>query len=253
MRRRRWRRSLRREEQMKPFAKVSALGMALGLAALSGCASESGSGSESGSESESARSHSPTPQRAGQPMDPAETLARAAAAQGASIVGDSDTAQRQIEAIADDMRRSMKLPDGARPIDPEAARSAARSVAGVRSVAWIDRSNLLVIVNSNEARSQATIDAICLALEPLGDTLGVVVNLQSGAARNGDELEIVSRDCQLEPGDRALLHVHRQVDVIPPEVRAQVQAQRGQAGTSAERRRQDEETRRILEANTPEM
>ena len=41
--------------------------------------------------------------------------------------------------------------------------------------------------------SLGTIDDICVGLEPLGDTLGVVVNLQSRAAKSGDELEIPRR------------------------------------------------------------
>jgi len=94
-------------------------------------------------------------------------------------------------------------------------------VGGVRSVVWIDNTNLFAIVARNEDRSYATIDAVCMQLEPLGDTLGVVVNLQSGAATNGDELAILSRNCQLKPGERALLQPTRQIDVVDPSVRAQ--------------------------------
>lgn len=52
----------------------------------------------------------------------------------------------------------------------------------------------------------------------------MVVNLQSGAATNGDELEILSRNCQLDPGDRAFMRKARQVDVLSPEIRAQHKA-----------------------------
>ena len=139
-------------------------------------------------------------------------------------------------------------------MDRESARTAVRSVDGVRSVAWIDRENLLVIVDRNKARSYATIDAICLELEPLGDTLGVVVNLQSGAANSGDELEILSRNCQLAPGERAFLQRSRQVDVISPKVRAQYRANSEATRADAARRQKEaEESRRIIEASTPEI
>lgn len=164
------------------------------------------------------------PQQAGQPLDPLVTAARIAAARGAALTGNEATAQQQLHALNEDFRRSMKLPDGTRPIEHEAARGAARSVPGVRSAVWIDRQNLLAMVDGADARSYDTIDRICLALEPLGDTLAVVINLQNAVARNGDELEILSRNCQLAPGDRALLQARRQVDVVAPEVRAQHRA-----------------------------
>jgi hypothetical protein len=128
-------------------------------------------------------------------------------------------------------------------------------VNGVRSVAWIDRENLFVIVARNDARSYGTIDAICLELESLGDTLGVVVNLQSGAATNGDDLAILSRNCQLAPGDRALLQSNRQVDVVPGGIRAQHRA--NNPGPSAQEldewKRRNRESMRVIEGNTPEM
>lgn len=111
-----------------------------------------------------------------------------------------------------------------------------------------------MIVSTNEACSQRTIDDICIELEPLGDTLGVVVNLQSGAARSGDELEILSRNCQLAPGDRASMQRHRQMDVVPPELRAEHKRNNAHPPSDPERlRRQQEEAMRILEATTPEM
>ena len=98
------------------------------------------------------------------------------------------------------------------------------AVEGVRSVVWLDHENLFVIVKENAQRSSEMIDQICMELEPLGDTLAVVVNLQSGAATNGDELEILSRNCQLEAGDRAFLQRTRQVDALSPSIRAQHKA-----------------------------
>lgn len=192
------------------------------------------------------------PQRAGQPMDPAKTAARIASMQANSMLGDQESAQRDAEVLSQDMLRSMKLADPARRIDRESARQVASQVAGVRSVVWIDRENLLAIVEHNEQRSYSTIDGICLALEPLGDTLGVVVNLQSGAAKNGDELEILSRNCQLQPGDRALLQRNRQVDVVDPNIRAQHRANQARTQRTHDPAEQAENAR-ILEAGTPEM
>ncbi len=195
------------------------------------------------------------PQQAGQPLDPVELVARMAVTDAATVLGDQQTARANAEAIGEDMRKAMKLADPARAVDRESARQAARRIDGVRSVAWIDRENLFVIVSRNDARSYATIDAICLELESLGDTLGVVVNLQSGAATNGDELEILSRNCQLAPGDRALLQAKRQIDVIPSEIRAQQRANNAavSAASLADWKRRNAEAMRAIRDSTPEM
>lgn len=182
----------------------------------------------------------PRPQQAGQPLNPAGTAARIAAARAAALTGNQAAVQQQMRALNEDVRRSMKLPDGTRPINPEAARNAARSVPGVRSVAWIDRQNLLAMVEGADARTYETIDRICVALEPLGDTLAVVVNLQNAVARDGDELEVLSRNCQLAPGDLALLQAKRQVDVVAPEVRAQHQATQERLRNARERKTADD-------------
>src|SRR5690606_32807569 len=108
------------------------------------------------------------------PLDSMEVAARMAAIRASALNGDQDGVNRNMQAFSDDFRRSIRLADPARAIDRESARSAIRGVSGVRSVAWVDRENLLVIVSSNEARSYQTIDDICLELEALGDTLGVV-------------------------------------------------------------------------------
>lgn len=190
------------------------------------------------------------PQRAGEPVPVVETAARIAVARGAGMVGNDALAREQIDGISDDVRRAMKLPDHRRPIDREAARTTVRALASVRSVVWLDQSNLLVMVNDSAARSYATIDTICLALEPLGDTLAVVVNLQNASARNGDELEILSRNCQLAPGDRAFLQPNRQVDVLSPELRAEVRAQQPAGPDDADRKRKADEAARILDRST---
>lgn len=149
------------------------------------------------------------------------------------------------------MRRSTQLPNADRRIDPEAARAAARTVPGVGSVVWVDGENLLALVDSNARRSHQTIDEICYQLQQLGDTLAVVVNLQSSAARNGDELEILSRNCQLAPGDRAAMQAQRRIDVLDPALRAQYRASKEPLQRSS-RREHDAGDRKALEA-IPEM
>lgn len=187
-------------------------------------------------------------ERAGKPLDPVRVAGQVAAARSAALAGDDEAVQESINAFTEDLRRSIKLADATRPVDRERAREAVRHVEGVRSVAWVDRENLLILVDSATARTYETIDKVCLALEPLGDTLGVVVNLQNGEARNGDELEILSRNCQLAPGDRAMLSRPRELDVIDPEIRRQHRAAQGEQ-TEEDRRRQ-EESLRVLERTT---
>lgn len=170
------------------------------------------------------QSRNEIPQKAGQPLNPLSTALKVAGVHAAALAGDQQAVHAGVQGITDDFKRSIKLADPARAVDREKAREVAKTVPGVRSVVWFDRENLFAIVEQNEQKSYKTIDAVCLKLEPLGDTLGVVVNLQSGAARNGDELEILSRNCQLEPGDRAFMQKERQIDVIDPEIRKQHKA-----------------------------
>lgn len=119
---------------------------------------------------------------------------------------------------------AMILVDPNRRIDPESARLAVRRIAGVRSAVWMDQTNFIVRVDRVERRSMAMIDEVCDALEPLGDTLGVVVAVQNANARNGDEMETLTRNCQLAEGQRAFGQRKRQIDTVSPEVRAQFKA-----------------------------
>lgn len=166
----------------------------------------------------------PRPQQAGQPMDPLRTTAHMAGARASALIGDQAGVQRNMQAMSEDLRRAMKLADASRPIDREAARSVARAMPGVRSVNWIDRHNLLVRVDGANLRSQQAIDDLCLELEPLGDTLAVVVHLQNAAALNHDEMDTLSRNCQLAPGDHALFQKNHELDALDPVVRAQHRA-----------------------------
>lgn len=193
------------------------------------------------------------PQQAGQPLDPVRTAGRFAAMRSSAIVGDQEGVRRNVEAMSEDMRRAMKLPDPGRRIDREAARSVVIRVPGVRSVGWVDRENLLVRVESSELRSQRTIDRICLELESLGDTLAVVVNLQNAAARTAGEMQTLSRNCQLASGERAFMQRRREMDVIPEDVRKQHQAAQEAMDARGDREARREEARRILERTTPQM
>lgn len=99
------------------------------------------------------------------------------------------------------------------------ARVVVGPLPGVESAAWTDRENLIVMVDGQRLRSMDMIDDVCLALEPLGDTLAVVVNLQDATATNGDEAMTLSRNCQLAEGQRAFMQKKRQVDVVVRETR----------------------------------
>ena len=192
----------------------------------------------------------PKPERAGQPMSGVEFLARTAATAAASAAGQDDVARAQQQAVYDDFRRAIKLADPARAVNREHAREVARSIEGVRSVAWVDAANLYVIVERNELKTERTIDRICVALAPLGDTLGVVINLQSGAAKTAAELQLLVRNCQLAVGEHAFLHDRRDRNVVPDAVWAQHEANQ-QRGARAENREDD--AAKVLEASTPSV
>jgi len=164
------------------------------------------------------------PQQAGQPLDPLALVGHRTAAQIAAVAGRPDLAAQHIDAIATDVMRSARLPDARRPIDRESARVAARDVEGVRSAVWLDRTHLAVMVDGAVHRNEKTIDRVCLALEPLGDTLAVVVHVQDVTARDADGAATLSRNCQLAFGQRAAFERAREVDVVPEATRTQFKA-----------------------------
>ncbi|HUD41041.1 MAG TPA: restriction endonuclease [Dokdonella sp.] len=166
----------------------------------------------------------PRPQQAGQPLDPLALIGHRAAAQLAAAAGRPDIAAQHVDAMASDVLRSARVPDARRPIDRESARAAARGVDGVRSAVWLDRTHLAVMVDGAAHRSETTIDRVCVALEPLGDTLAVVVHVQDVTARHADGAATLSRNCQLAAGQRAAFERERQVDVVPEPTRKQFKA-----------------------------
>lgn len=165
-----------------------------------------------------APSNTRRPQQAG-PTNPLVTAGHLAGFEVAGLTGDQRAMQGHVDAMHKDMMRSMHLADPSRRIDHEAARAAIRPLPGVQSVVWIDNANLLVMVGGGQYRSMATIDNVCLALEPLGDTLSVVVNLQDVMATTSEGADTLSRNCQLGVGERAMLQQKRRVDVLDPEMR----------------------------------
>jgi hypothetical protein len=171
------------------------------------------------------RASEATHAQAGQPLNPFVTATHIAAARIDAITGDANGAKAHVDAIAHDLIRSARVPDVMRPIDHEIARAAVRPLPGVRSAIWLDEANLAVMVDGATDRSMATIDRICDALAPLGDTLGVVVHVQDASAKTADAATSLSRNCDLPEGQLAFMQKRREVDVVPPDLRRVFKAQ----------------------------
>jgi len=121
--------------------------------------------------------------------------------------------------------KAMRLPDFRRPVDHEAARAALRNLPGVGTTTWIDNQNLLVLVSGQELRTNRMIDDVCMALDPLGDTMGVVVNVQDVMAKTSEGADVLSRNCKLQGDERAMFQARRQVNGLDPALRAAMKAQ----------------------------
>ena len=156
---------------------------------------------------------------AGKGTNPLTTIGHLAGIETAGLTGNHRAIRGHVEAMHKNLMRDMHLADAARPINPEAARAAVRPLKSVQSAVWIDHSNLSVLVGGSQYRSMDAIDRICGALEPLGDTLAVVANVQDVLATTSEGANTLSRNCQLAAGERALFQRKRQVDVLDPEVR----------------------------------
>ena len=214
-----------RRLQRQASARIKGKGMTMrvwGTMALLCCVSVAGCSPEP---QQGATEKARRPPTAGQGTNPLTTVAHVAGIEVAALAGDQRAVRGHIDAMHKNMMRDMRLADPGRTINPEAARAAVRPLQGVQSVVWIDRANLLVLVGGGQYRSMATIDRVCDALEPLGDTLAVVVNLQNVMATTSEGADTLSRNCQLEAGERAMLQQQRQVDVLDPEVRRVFQGQ----------------------------
>lgn len=167
---------------------------------------------------------------ANQRTTPLSTVGHVTGAQLAALTGDQPAVQDHVNQMSKDILHDARIPDPTRPIPHEVARARIARVAGVRSVTWIDHDNLLVLVGGTQYRDMAMIDRICGTLAPLGDTLGVVVNVQDVTATTSAGADAVSRDCQLPQGQRAFLQRKRQIDALDPAVRSAFEAQQSAKG-----------------------
>lgn len=180
------------------------------------------------SHSENAESHASA--HDGQRTAVASAAEHVAGARWAAVTGDQKGEQRNVDALSKGILRDAHIPDPSRPMPHEAARARIERISGVRSVVWIDHDNLLVLVDGPRLRTMAMVDSVCDVIAPLGDTLGVVVNVQDVTATTSAGADAVSRDCQLPAGQRAFLEGHRQIEALDPKIRSAFEAQQGQKG-----------------------
>lgn len=162
----------------------------------------------------------------GQPQTTPLSAARhIAGARMAAVTGDQKALQGHVDAMSKGILHDAHIPDPTRPISHEAARARVAQITGVRSVVWIDHDNLLVLVDGARYRGMPMVDSVCDTLAPLGDTLGVVVNVQDVTATTSAGADAVSRDCQLPEGQRAFLQRKRQIEALDPATRRAFEAQ----------------------------
>ena len=160
-------------------------------------------------------------------VTPLSVAGRVATVRTDALLGDQKAVQQHVQGMTKDILHDARIPDPARPIDHEAARAVVRQLAGVRSVVWVDHNNLLVMVGGAAYRNMAMVDRACDALDPLGDTLAVVVNVQDVTATTSEGADAVFRNCQLPEGQRAFLQPKRQIEVLDPAIRKAFKAQQG--------------------------
>lgn len=192
------------------------------------------------------------------------------AIRAATAAGDDTAMRAGVDAMNAASRQAMRLVDPGRAVDREAARATVQQLPGVRAAGWIDRTRLLVVTARDDAGAEAMIETVCLRLEPLGDTVGVVVSVQDGAT--GGRPRETSRGCRSAPGEQADPQPQ-----LPPSVSASTTAQTGGTGVAGAMpahgearlvpveadskpaedpeasKARNEESMRILEESTPEM
>jgi hypothetical protein len=156
---------------------------------------------------------------------PLSVAQHVAGARMAALSGDQKALQGHVDAMSKDILHDARIPDPTRPMPHEAARARTAKIMGVKSATWIDHDNLLVLVAGAQYRDMAMVDRICDTLAPLGDTMGVVVNVQDVTATTSAGADAVSRDCQLPAGQRAFLQRHRQIEALDPATRRAFEAQ----------------------------
>ncbi|MGN6787918.1 MAG: hypothetical protein ACTHJP_00120 [Rhodanobacteraceae bacterium] len=180
-------------------------------------------GCQSQTDSPSAREQA----RQGQRATPTSVVSHIAAARAGALLGEQKAVQQNIQEMTRDILHDAHVPDASRPIDHEVSRTAVQPLPGVRSAVWIDHDNLLVMVGGPQYRNMAMVDSACDALAPLGDTMGVVVNVQDVTATTPEGADAVSRNCQLPEGQRAFLRPKRQIEALDPAIRKAFKAQQG--------------------------
>lgn len=163
----------------------------------------------------------------GQRVTPLSAARHAAAARAGALLGDRKAVEQNVQSMTSDILHDARIPDPARPIDHEAARAVVRPLTGVRSVVWIDHDNLLVMVGGAQYRNMAMVDRVCDVLDPLGDILAVVVNVQDVTATTSEGADAVSRTCQLPEGQRTFLQPDRRIEALDPAIRKAFKAQQG--------------------------
>lgn len=146
-------------------------------------------------------------------------------------------------------RRSLVGPGNA--FAREIARTEVQRIAGVRAAGWLDRERLLVVVEHNGLRTDATIGTVCARLAAAADTVGILVQVQSAAAVTASELKLIGRRCQ-GPDDVIRL-VAGPVDDGLDALRAQVLRDSDNAASDLSRSDRNAESMRILEDTTPQL
>ena len=169
----------------------------------------------------------PRPEQAGQAVNPISMARHISGARTSAALGDNKAAEAHVRALGNDLLRSARVYDPSRPINHEAARTAVRPLPGVRSSVWMDHENFIVMGDGANNRNMKMIDKVCLALQPLGDTLAVVINVQDVTATTPDGATTLSRNCQLPEGQRAFMQKKREVDVVSKELREAFKKQQG--------------------------
>lgn len=160
-------------------------------------------------------------------VTPISVAKHIAAARATALMGDQKAVAQNVQGMTKDILHDAHIPDASRSINHEAARAVIQPLAGVRSVVWIDHNNLLVMVGGAQYRDMATVDRACDALAPLGDTMGVVVNVQDVTATTSEGADAVSRNCQLPAGQRAFMQSKRRIEALDPATRKAFEAQQG--------------------------
>jgi hypothetical protein len=192
--------------------------------------------------------------------DPVSAERHMGAIRAAAVAGDDEAMHAGVDAMNTASRQAMRLIDPGRTVDREAARVAVQQLSGVRAAGWIDRTRLLVVTAGDGRAAEAMIATVCRRLEPLGDTVGVVVSVQDTAA---GPLRETSRGCRPLPGERGDPQPLSETQAYGDGAAEAPPARRGTvssaptadlpAAQDGDAEARNEESMRILEETTPEM